>query len=628
MKSEDLRNSARTFLAPCLVLGVIFLASSIAFPQMAAQYKLSIKSGNSLMSNKEQFEFTLDGTQKVILNSTDPTVYFNKLFAPGQGYRITQTSGPRTCRFLDSAAGTFANADLSLMVDCGYPPLTLLKLQVTGVEAGETFSFADNYRRTHSLPFSATANLGGFPRGDDYSITQKSGPRPCKMTLNQGVVPNTPLIVGADCRKTSSESPGPTRMFPEIELVSRSTDDKSLGTFYSASAPVIGGMGADEGRYIAFVSDAAGLGGSKGKFRQIFWRDRVTSETRMISATPAGEGNGNSFAPSISADGLSVAFESYATNLVPIDTNNVRDIFVWNARTNVITAVSTGPGEIETNAESFEPAISGDGSWVAFSSGASNLAPGVTGTDTINVYLKKVGSGMGPILISADPKTKKGVGGSKPSISDDGSRVAFYSFASSLGPNDKNGMWDIFLYDSQSPGLKRLTTTATGGERDPGTESISRVVAPAISGDGNFVAYSTTASNVVAGDNNRTQDVFVVNVASGEVKRISTGSGGLEGNGDSPAEQGEKVGISFDGRLVAYSTAATNLGGNILLKDLTTGEVKVISSDVGSRVSRPSVSRSGKYVVFGSGSRLDSRFPSSGIFAKFTGIASCQSCSR
>ena len=626
MKRKGLRNSARMFLAPCLALVVTFLATSIAFPQTAAQYKLSLGSANSLMSNKEQFEFTLDGSQRIIFDSANMVVSFSKLFAPGQSYRITQTSGPRTCTFVDKAAGTFVNADISVTVNCGYPPLTLMKLQVTGIETGETFSFADNYRRTHSLSFPATVNLGGFPRGDDYSVTQKSGPRPCKMTFDQGVVSNTPLTIGADCRKISVETPGPTRAFPEIELVSRSTDDKTFGTFYSASAPVIGGMGADEGRYIAFVSDAAGLGGSKGKYRQIFWRDRVTGETRMISASAVGgEGNGNSFAPAISADGLSVAFESYATNLVPIDTNNVRDIFVWNAKTNTVTAVSTGPGEIETNSESFEPVISGDGSRIAFSSGASNLAPGVTGTDTINVYLKKVGSGIGPVLISMDPKTKKGVGGSRPSISDDGSRVAFYSFASTLVPDDKNGMWDIFLYDSRDQKLKRLTTTATGGERDQGTESISRVVAPAISGDGNFVAYSTTAANVVPGDNNKMQDVFVVNVASGEVKRISTGTSGVEGNGDSPAEQGEKVGISFDGRHVAYSTVATNLGGNILLKDLTTGEVTVISADVTSRVSRPSVSRSGAYVIFGSGSRLDGRFASSGIFAKFT---RCRSCSK
>jgi Tol biopolymer transport system component len=123
-----------------------------------------------------------------------------------------------------------------------------------------------------------------------------------------------------------------------------------------------------------------------------------------------------------------------------------------------------------------------------------------------------------------DPKTKKGVGGSNPSISDDGSKVAFYSFASTLVPNDKNDLWDIFLYDSQNPKLKRLSVTASGAEREQGTESASRVIAPSISGNGNFVAFATTAGNMVAEDTNKQQDVFVVNTTSGAVKRVSVGT--------------------------------------------------------------------------------------------------------
>jgi Tol biopolymer transport system component len=408
-----------------------------------------------------------------------------------------------------------------------------------------------------------------------------------------------------------------------------STDNAKLGTFYESSAPVVGGDFTEEGRYVAFVSSAVGLGGSLGKKRQIFWRDRNTGETKLISIGLKGaEGNGDSFAPSISADGQSVAFESYATNLVPIDTNDVRDIFVWNARTNTVTAVSTGAGEIETNSESFDPVISGDGSLIAFSSSASNLAPGVSGINTVNVYLKRVGSGQAPVLISADPKTKKGVGGSNPSISDDGSKVAFYSFASTLVADDKNDLWDIFLYNSNNPKLKRLSIPVSAGERDQGTESASRVIAPSISGNGNFVAFATTATNMVAGDTNKLQDVFVVNVETGEVKRVSNGTGGEQGNADSPITQGEKVAISFDGSWVAFSTSATNLGGEIILKNVLTGEIRVIAKEQRFGVGRPAISRNGGYVVFGAGSRLDSRFQSTGIFAGFTGITRCRFCNR
>ncbi len=480
-----------------------------------------------------------------------------------------------------------------------------------------------------SLTAPATANSGfsrmpfKFPNeyinGTPYTLTVKSASAGQTCAVEKGG------------RGTIGLSPGFVRIGCDYsyELLSRSTDNSKFGTFYESSAPVVGGDFADEGRYVAFVSSASGLGGSSGNKRQIFWRDRNSGETKLVSIGMNGaEGNGDSFAPSISADGQSVAFESYATNLVPIDTNDVRDIFVWNARSNAVTAVSTGAGESETNAESFEPVISGDGTLVAFSSSASNLAPGVDGTSTVNVYLKRVGSGHAPVLISADPKTKKGVGGSRPSISDSGTKIAFYSFASTLVENDKNGLWDIFLYDSGNPKLKRLSVTSNGSERDQGTESASRVVAPSISGNGNFVAFATTARNMVPTDNNNFQDVFVINVESGEVKRVSTGNEGIEPDGDTPAGQGEKIGISFDGSWIAFTTTAANLGGNIILKNVTSGDLRPVSTEGSRNVGRPAVSRNGGYVFFGSGSRLDSRFASSGIFARFTGLTRCRFCNQ
>ncbi len=453
--------------------------------------------------------------------------------------------------------------------------------------------------------------------GTPYTLSIKSASagRTCKVEKGaRGTIGLSPGFVRIGCDYT-------------YELLSRSTDNAKFGTFYESSAPVVGGDIAEEGRYVAFLSSAVGLGNSLGKKRQILWRDRNSGVTKLVSIGMNGvEGNGDSFAPSISADGQSVAFESYATNLVPIDTNAVRDIFVWDAKTNTVTAVSTGAGEIETNAESFEPVISGDGTLIAFSSGASNLAPGVDGINTINVFLKKVDSGQSPILISVDPKTKKGVGGSRPSISDDGSKVAFYSFASTLVADDKNNLWDIFLYDSNNPKLKRLSLTSSGAERDQGTESASRVVAPSISGDGSFVAFATTAANMVEGDTNKSQDVFVVNAGSGQVKRVSLGKEGIQGVGDSPIGQGEKIGISYDGSLIAFSTSATNLGGDIILKNIHSGEIRAISTGGGRGVGPPAVSRNGGYVIFGSGSRLDSRFVSSGIFAQFTGLTRCRFC--
>ncbi|MEZ5344419.1 MAG: hypothetical protein R2681_02590 [Pyrinomonadaceae bacterium] len=406
--------------------------------------------------------------------------------------------------------------------------------------------------------------------------------------------------------------------FPEIDLLTRSEDNKYFGTFYDSNSAVIGGIGEDEGRYVAFVSSAAGLGGATGKYRQIIWRDRKTGDTRIASfASESGEGNHNSFAPAISADGRSVAFESYATNLVPIDSNKSRDVFVWNADAGTVTAVSENRG-IEANADSFEPSISADGNLIVFSSSAGNLTPGVEGTSTVNVYLRDMSTGA-VTLISKNEATGKGGGGSNPSISEDGRRIAFYNYFP-LTKEDKNSLWDIYVWESGSGKLKRVSKTAFGGEKDQGEESASRVVAPAISGNGKYVAFATTASNMVPGDTNKIQDVFVAEIDTGSLVRSSESGTGDQGDGDSPIGQGEKVAISYDGSWIAFSSKSTNLGGNILLKNIFTGELRAISKETGLTVGQPGISRNGSYVIFGSNKRLDSRFETTGIFGFATGV--------
>ena len=614
-----MRIKMKYFLKTAILICVLLTSATLILAQsQTGQYRLGIAYGSSIFSNKEKFEFTIGGGHKIVLDHDNPTVYFTPKFSAGQAYSITQLSGPRTCNFFGQERGTFANQDIVITASCGSPPFSLFKLEVTGIEQGETFSFADNYRRRYQYPFSTTANIGGYPQGDDYSVTQISGPRQCIMALNQGIVPATPLTVKANCSKAgggTSGTPDPKKV--QWDLVSRSSDDKILGTFFETFTPVIGGSGADEGRYVAFVTYTKGLGGGSGKYRQVVWRDRKTGETRLVSQGMNGvEGNQNSHAPAISADGKSVAFESYATNLVPVDSNGVRDVFVWNYDRNTVTAVSENRG-IEANSECFEPTISADGNLIAFSSSAGNLTPGVSGTSTVNVYLRDMRSGS-VTLISKSEKDGKGGGGSRPSISEDGSRIAFYNYFP-LTQEDKNNLWDIYLWQSGMPKLKRISKTSFGGDKDQGDESSSRVVSPTISGNGRYVAFATTATNMVAGDTNKLQDVFVVEIESGSLIRASVGEGNIQGDGDSPFDQGGRIAISNDGSLVVFSTKAKNLGGNILMKNILTNQLVKISSDVESTVGEPAMSRNGNAVIFGSNRRLDSRFQSSGVFVFSSG---------
>ena len=144
----------------------------------------------------------------------------------------------------------------------------------------------------------------------------------------------------------------------------------------------------------------------------MFWRDRLTGETVLISASLSGvEGNGDSFAPAISADGLTVAFESSASNLVSGDSNGLRDVFVWSAqdRGAGLVRASVGLNGVQANGESYEPTLSGDGAMVAFSTSASNVVPGVSGTSTVNVVLRDLRAATNA-LVSADA-AGRGVGG-------------------------------------------------------------------------------------------------------------------------------------------------------------------------------------------------------------------------
>lgn len=582
----------------------------------------------------ESFRFTL-GTQALVLTQAGVATPFATALASGSNYAVSQTDGPRTCTFSANRTGTIG-APVAVTADCGQPPASTALIGTLRGPLGVSVVLQNNggddlaatvlrspgvTDRYDETAFSfATRQLDGSAY--QVSIKTTPGGQTCSVYKGAtGTMPVASTAVRAGCEHT-------------FDLVSRGTDDAVKGSYFDSSAPVIGGaevpvgstlQGYGEGRFVAFVSNAAGLAGSTGAKRQVFWRDSLTGETRLISTSAAGtEGNGDSFAPAISADGLSVAFESYASNLVAGDTNGVRDVFIWRANSPSpgVTRVSVGAGAAEANAESYEPTLSGDGLVVAFSSGASNLSTGVSGINTINVYRRDLVSGATTLVTRG--LGGNGVGGARPMLSEDGRHLAFHSFAADLVVGDGNGLWDIFVLDATTGGLQRVSLTAGGGERNQGTESASRVVAPALSGDGRWVAFATTASNMVGGDTNGLQDVFVVNIATGAVSRASTTASGVQGDGDSPIGQGERPSLSYDGGLVAFSTAAGNLGtspGNVLARNLGNGALLALSSQSGGAVGAPVSSRTGAYVVFGASTALDARYPgSSGLFSRFTGL--------
>jgi Tol biopolymer transport system component len=324
-----------------------------------------------------------------------------------------------------------------------------------------------------------------------------------------------------------------------------------------------GGSGSEsisgDGRLVAFQSDASNLVGhdTNGAY-DAFVRDLKTGKTRRVSLSSAGQqGNGNSYDPSISADGRFVAFYSHATNLIGHDTNRAYDIFVRNLKTHRTRRVSVSSGGRQGNDDSATPSISADGRYVAFTSLATNLI----GHDTNRAYdifvrdLKTHKTRR--VSVSSSGRQGNGDAGSPyATISADGRFVAFVSYASNLVGGDTNGRYgrDVFVRDRKTGKTRRVSVSSTGHQGNAGSGSYI----PSISADGRFVAFDSDASNLVGGDTNREPDVFVRDRKTGKTRRVSVSSaghqatGGIGGNPIHPS-------ISADGRFVAFDSFASNL---------------------------------------------------------------------
>lgn len=556
-------------------------------------------------------------------------------FSQGSRYEISQKNGTRNCKLIYNE-GTVTATPMIVVANCtkeAPTPSTILSLKTTGIEVGEWFTFKDNLGRETSVNHSTTSNLGGFTQGSQYNITQTKGSRNCKLSLNEGTVSSNAVTVLANCSKTSvtpsnpanpttnNNEANPTVPKNKIDLVTRNSENTITNTFVESSSPSIGGKGEDEGRFVALMMFGNGIDGSDGKFRQIYWRDRKTGETKLISKANNGEqGNKDSFAPSISADGNSVVFESYATNFSENDNNRTRDIFLWQKSLGTVSLISKSSQNIPSNGESFEPVISGDGKTVAFTSYASDITDLGSGFNTPNVFVHQISSGSTD-FITKDFENGKASGGSAPSISENGKSIAFYSNNHRLVENDNNKLWDIFLWKNGN--VKRISVPNSGMERNQGNESTSRIVYPSISGDGEKVVFATTSSTLVENDTNTFQDIFLYDVQNSSLKRISTLENNTESNGDSPILQGGKVGISFDGKWISYNTNASNLAvskGNIIVQNTENKKIFTITNTSGIGTGNPVISRKGNFVAVPANKPLDSRFSSSGIFTIYTNI--------
>jgi Tol biopolymer transport system component len=244
----------------------------------------------------------------------------------------------------------------------------------------------------------------------------------------------------------------------------------------SSTQPSISG----DGRYVVFTSAATNLvAGDTNGVVDIFLRDRVGGSTQRISVSVAGvEGNGGSELPTISADGMSVAFASVASNLISWDTNGFRDIYYRAWQNNYNELVSASTNSALGNAASNFAEISADGRFVAFQSAATNLVAGDTnGATDVFVRNRSVGTTERASLSSSGAEANNSSDGA--AISADGRFVAFRSYASNLVAGDTNTVADVFLRDRYAASFTSLC--------EPGVDGVMACPCsnpPAISGRG------------------------------------------------------------------------------------------------------------------------------------------------
>lgn len=389
-----------------------------------------------------------------------------------------------------------------------------------------------------------------------------------------------------------------------------SVDSAELPADWHSYIPVTN----DNGRFVAFWSGASNLvADDTNTSYDVFLRDASTGTTERVTVNDAGvEANtlgteiANLYPPSISIDGRYIVFDTIADNLSALDTGTFSDIYLRDRLEGTTTAV-TACSSIGTG-NSFNPSISPDGQHIVFTSEAADPWPGCDAVNDLNgvsdIYLKTV---LSPFYLRA---SEPALGGDadgpsfEPSISDDGQWVAFTSGATNLIASDTNGRDDVYLKDVINGAVVRVSVDSLGAETIGGKST-----SPSINADGTVIAFASKATNLTVGytDPNDDYDVFVRDIVAGTTTRVSVDSAGNPGNGVSGQPK-----ISKDGRFVVFASLATNLvpkdtnnKADIFIHDLATATTSRLSVDgslnqANGHSGVPALSGNGQYVVFAS----------------------------
>jgi len=355
-----------------------------------------------------------------------------------------------------------------------------------------------------------------------------------------------------------------------------------------------------DGRFIVFDSIANNLvPEDNNAVWDIFLRDRLTGTTTRLSQGMSAEANGNSYFPAISDNGRFVVFSSDANNLVPDDTNETADVFLFDLLQQQLTRISVSSTGVEADGKNTVPMISATGDFIVYQSVATNLIDGQSLSGIEQVYLYHRSSGETQ-LISASNGIPGNGSSTHASINAAGTLVVFDSASDNLLSGDSNGVEDIYMKNLQTGTLVRISDPVAGQANGGSTT-------PSLSADGSVVLFQSNATNLVDGDTNGFRDVFAYPIDTQQLERVSVSSSGAQAANYTLG----RPDVSADGRYVVfYTAAALETGKNpltwdIFLRDRINASTSLVSMNDQSIAGdfssfEPAISAGGNYVVFGS----------------------------
>ncbi|WP_296582773.1 VCBS domain-containing protein [Xanthobacter sp.] len=362
------------------------------------------------------------------------------------------------------------------------------------------------------------------------------------------------------------------------------------GNDHSFSADV-----SADGTQVAFVSFASSLveapGAASSPFlnSQVLVKNLQTGEVRVVSTNAGGEIADDTATGAIafSPDGLTILFGSRASNLVEGDTNGAADIFLKDLETGAITRVSTNAAGGEANAWSDSPTLSPDGSKLAFASPAANLVEGDT-NGAVDIFVKDLVTGAVTRVSTGSAGEQAGGASFSPAFSPDGAKVAF------LSTGDEDGLLGTGNYAIY---LKDLAT----GELTFVSYAGIAISLPVFSPDGDKLAFLAYPQDAVPGSPAGALQLYVKDLATGELTVASSDANGTRGTGLTEA------GYSFspDGTRIVFASFSSNLVPgdtdgvkNIFVKDLETGAVVRIENNGNGASSTPVFAPDGAHLIF------------------------------